>query len=158
MGETGFQRFIFTLMMCFSMVLGMTVYNMLLVEGWSEEFLLHLIQGFWLGFFIALILDIFIVGKLAKKLAFRIIGHFKIEKPVGRILIIVFSIVSGMVLCMSLFGSVMAAGFTGEALKLYPLILIRNFIMALPLNILVVSPLVRGIHGRIFPPRASVSA
>ncbi len=33
MGETKFQKFIFTLMMCFGMVLGMTIYNMLLNEG-----------------------------------------------------------------------------------------------------------------------------
>jgi len=156
MGETEFQKFIFALMMCFSMVLGMTVYNMFLIEGWSEYFLLHLVKDFWLGFFIALFLDIFIIGKLAKTLAFKIIDHFRIENMAGRILIIIFSIVTGMVLCMSLFGSVMAAGFTGEALKLYPRVLVRNFIMALPLNIFIVSPLIRFLHGRIFPSKAAV--
>ena len=33
MGQTKFQKFIFTLMMCFFMVLGMTTYNIILNEA-----------------------------------------------------------------------------------------------------------------------------
>ena len=73
MGKTKSQQFIFTLMMCFGMVLGMTIYNMLLNEGFHDQFFNHLLKDFWLGFVVALLLDVFIVGKLAKPIAFKIV-------------------------------------------------------------------------------------
>ena len=57
--------------------------------------------------------------------------------------------VIGMVLCMSMYGAIVAVGFNTMALKLYPLCIIRNFVMALPLNLLVVSPLVRFLFIKI---------
>ena len=58
--------------------------------------------------------------------------------------------VVGMVLCMSVYGSIVAVGFTSTALKIYPMVVLRNFVMALPLNLLVVSPTVRFLFGKIF--------
>ena len=43
-----------------------------------------------------------------------------------------------------------AFGWTPEALRIYPLVALRNFVMALPLNLLVVSPLVRSIFAVAF--------
>ena len=59
--------------------------------------------------------------------------------------------VVGMVLFMSMFGAIVSSGFTIAALKLYPLCILRNFIMALPLNLLIVSPIVRFLFNKIFP-------
>lgn len=151
MGQTKFQRFIFTLMMCFSMVLGMTIYNMLLNEGWSDQFLSHLLREFWLGFFIALLLDIFVVAKIAKPIAFKMLRPTENTKPIKIIIAISSCMVIGMVLCMSLYGSVIAMGFTSDAFKIYPLVILRNFVVALPLNLLIVSPLVRTIFLNAFP-------
>jgi hypothetical protein len=151
MGQTKFQKFIFTLMMCFSMVLGMTIYNMLLNEGWSDQFFFHLFKEFWLGFFIALILDIFVVAKVAKPIAFKIVRPAKNTKPLKLIIAISSCMIIGMVLCMSLYGAVMAMGFTSNALKLYPLVILRNFVVALPLNLLIVSPVVRTLFINVFP-------
>ncbi len=50
MGQTKLQKFIFTLMMCFCMVLGMTIYNMILNEGFHSNLLNNLLKDFWLGF------------------------------------------------------------------------------------------------------------
>ena len=150
MGQTKSQKFIFTLMMCFGMVLGMTIYNMLLNEGFHSEFFNHLLKDFWLGFIVALIIDVFIVGKIAKPVAFKIVKPNKDTKPIKIILTISSCMVVGMVLFMSMYGAITAAGFTSTAFKIYPLCVGRNFIMALPLNLLIVSPLVRFSFGKMF--------
>ena len=151
MGQTKFQKFIFTLMMCFFMVLGMTTYNIILNEGFHSNLLNNLLKDFWLGFIVALLLDIFIVGKLAKPLAFKIVKPTKETKQIKIILAISSCMVVGMVLFMSIFGAIVSSGFTIDALKLYPLCVLRNFIMALPLNLLIVSPIVRFIFTKLFP-------
>ncbi|MGG7059170.1 DUF2798 domain-containing protein [Clostridium nigeriense] len=150
MGKTKFQKFIFTLMMCFCMVLGMTIYNMLLNDGFSSDFFNNLLNDFWLGFFVALILDIFIVGKIAKPIALKIVKPNENTKPIKIILAISCCMVVGMVLFMSMYGAIIAVGFNSTALKIYPLCIARNFIMALPLNLLIVSPLVRISFNKIF--------
>lgn len=153
MGQTKFQKFIFTLMMCFGMVLGMTVYNMILNEGFHSDLLTNLLKEFWLGFAVALLIDVFIVGKLAKPIAFKIVKPNNETKQIKIILTISCCMVVGMVLFMSMFGAIVAAGFTINALKLYPLCIVRNFVMALPLNLLIVSPIVRFSFNKIFSPK-----
>lgn len=150
MGETKFQKIIFTLMMCFSMVLGMTIYNMILNEGFNAQLFNNLLKDFWLGFFVALLLDVFVVGKIAKPIAFRIVKPTKTTKPIKIILAISICMVVGMVLFMSMYGAIVAVGFNSTALKIYPLCIARNFIMALPLNLLIVSPLVRLSFNKMF--------
>ena len=151
MEQTKLQKFIFTLMMCFCMVLGMTIYNMILNEGFHSNLLNNLLKEFWLGFMVALLLDIFIVGKLAKPIAFKIVKPNKETKQIKIILAISSCMVIGMVLFMSMFGAIIAAGFNIDALKLYPLCIVRNFVVALPLNLLIVSPMVRFSFNKIFP-------
>ena len=151
MGQTKLQKFIFTLMMCFCMVLGMTIYNMILNEGFHSNLLNNLLKDFWLGFIVALLLDIFIVGKLAKPIAFKIVKPNKETKQIKIIFAISSCMVIGMVLFMSMFGAIIAAGFNINALKLYPLCIVRNFVVALPLNLLIVSPIVRFLFTKIFP-------
>ncbi|NFG22596.1 DUF2798 domain-containing protein [Clostridium botulinum] len=150
MGQTKLQKFIFTLMMCFGMVLGMTIYNMLLNEGFHSQFFNNLLKDFWLGFIVALLLDVFIVGKIAKPIALKIVKPNNETKPIKIILTISLCMVIGMVLFMSIYGAITAVGFNSEALKIYPLCIIRNFIMALPLNMLIVSPVVRLSFNKVF--------
>ncbi len=150
MGETKLQKFIFTLMMCFGMVLGMTIYNMILNEGFHNQLFNNLLKEFWLGFFIALLLDVFIVGKIAKLIAFKIVKPTKTTKQIKVVLAISSCMVVGMVLFMSMYGAIVAVGFNSTALKIYPLCIARNLIMALPLNLLIVSPLVRVSFSKLF--------
>ncbi|ACD53025.1 DUF2798 domain-containing protein [Clostridium botulinum] len=150
MGQTKLQKFIFTLMMCFGMVLGMTIYNMLLNEGFHSQFFNNLLKDFWLGFIVALLLDVFIVGKIAKPIALKIVKPNNETKPIKIILTISLCMVIGMVLFMSMYGAITAVGFNSGALKIYPLCIIRNFIMALPLNMLIVSPVVRLSFNKVF--------
>ena len=150
MGQTKGQKFLFTLMMCFGMVLFMTIYNMILNEGFHSNLFTNLLKEFWLGFIVALICDVFIVAKIAKPIAFKIVKPNEDTKPIKLILTISSCMVVGMVLLMSIYGSVLAFGFTMEALKIYPLVVLRNFIMALPLNMLIVSPIVRLMFTKVF--------
>ena len=123
----------------------------ILNEGFHSNLLNNLLKDFWLGFIVALLLDIFIVGKLAKPLAFKIVKPTKETKQIKIILAISSCMVVGIVLFMSIFGAIVSSGFTIDALKLYPLCVLRNFIMALPLNLLIVSPIVRFIFNKMFP-------
>ncbi|HHD2753224.1 TPA: DUF2798 domain-containing protein [Clostridium perfringens] len=150
MGNTKFQKFIFTLMMCFGMVLCMTVYNMILNDGLNSSLLSNLFKDFWFGFIVALFLDVFVVSKLAKPLAFKIVKPTENTHPLKIVIAISTCMVIGMVLLMSLYGSIVVAGFNLEAIKIYPYCIARNFIVALPLNLLIISPLVRFSFGKVF--------
>lgn len=149
MGKNKTEKFIFTLMMCACMVLGMTIYNMILIEGFSSEIFSNLLYDYWPGFIVALILDLFIVGKIAKYIAGKFI---KDNDPViKRILIISFCMVCGMVLCMSFYGAFINVGFSPILPYAYINAVWKNFIVALPLNLLIVSPFVRSIFLKLYP-------
>ena len=62
------EGIIFTVMMCSLMVIGMSIYNL-----WVHNSLniIALAIGFIPGFIVAFVLDVFIVGVVAKKLAFK---------------------------------------------------------------------------------------
>ena len=148
MGNTNFQRRLFTAIMCFFMVLGMTIYNIILHSGFGSHLFVSLVKEMWMVYIIAFILDMFLVGPLAKKFVFTVL---KPKNKIQTILSISSSMVVCMVTLMSVFGSIMNKGFTADALSIYPTTWIRNFIVALPYNILIVSPLVRAIFTAIFP-------
>ncbi len=148
MGTTKFQKIMFTLFMCFFMVLGMSIYNIILRIGFSGEVFHHLLRDFLPVFAVALILDMFIVGPLVKKFSFTIIPPGTEKALIQRVLSIALPMVGCMVLCMSLFGVIFAFGFNSEALSHYPMAILLNLVAALPLNLLIVSPLVRML---VFP-------
>lgn len=58
------EGIIFTSLMCFLMVLGMSVYNLWLH---GDLYFSNLLIGLVPGFIVAFILDVFIVGVIAKK-------------------------------------------------------------------------------------------
>ncbi|MDO1605877.1 hypothetical protein Q2T76_07360 [Lactobacillus sp. YT155] len=59
------EGFLFTTLMCFCMVLGMSVYNLLLHQqlSWS-----HFITGFIPGFIVALPLQLLVVGPFSRSI------------------------------------------------------------------------------------------
>lgn len=123
------EGMLFTTLMCFLMVFGMSTYNLLL----HGEFSLYaLSKGLLPGF---------IVGVLAKKIAFSL--PFNKEKRLLLILTISSLMIIGMVTCMSLFGLLME----GQTLSLsaYFQAWGLNFIVALPYQLLIVGPFSRMI-------------
>lgn len=132
------ESLFFTGIMCFSMVLGMSAYNLLLHGEFSA---VELIKGFIPGFVLAFILDEFVVGVMAKKIAFKL--PIDTGKPLQIILSITFCMVLGMVTCMSLFGIVMEMELSQISFAAYLSAWKLNFIVALPLQLLIVGPISR---------------
>lgn len=148
------ESVIYSVMMCFCMVLWMSVYNVSWAQGGVS---LHSVQEGWMGmpiaYIVALCLDMFLVSKLAKGVAFR---FFLKPESSERTKIIVISscIVVPMVILMSLFGAVELACHTGQW-EMIPWMWLcnipKNFIMALPFQLLLAGPFVRLVFRRLFP-------
>lgn len=136
--------------MCFGMVVFMTSYN-LFINGLIGivPFKGILIQ-FILGFTIAFLLELFIVGPVAHKIAFSL--PCDKSKSIFVILSISFFMVIGMVLLMSLYGLGTAyfSNSLGEEslFKSYYSIAFKNFIFALPLQLIVMGPFVRYLFAK----------
>lgn len=136
--------------MCFGMVLFMTSYNLWTNGLLGMISLKELLIQFILVFMIAFLLESFIVGPIAKKIAFAL-PYDKSKKGLV-ILFMAFFMVCGMVLCMSLYGLGTAYYFhsiEGKALLAsYFLLVGKNFIFAFPLQLLIVGPIVRYLFTR----------
>lgn len=148
------ESLIYTVMMCFIMVLWMSIYNVALQYGtFSLE---AVIQG-WIGFPIAYVFamccDWFLVSRIVKKIVFRYLAKPE-DSALKKILCISCGMVAFMVLIMSFYGACEGAFHTGNWsavpvtwLRNIP----RNFIMALPLQLLIAGPLVRHVFRSAFP-------
>ncbi|OBZ16415.1 MULTISPECIES: hypothetical protein [Bacillales] len=145
MPTTKKENFYFGLMMCFGMVVAMTTYN-LFTNGLIGKISLNgLIFQFIFGFITALLLELFIVGPVAKKIALSL--PYDKSKKVLMILSISFFMVIGMVLCMSLYGlsnAYFSGSLSGDSLiESYFSMVFKNFIFALPLQLIIMGPLMR---------------
>lgn len=126
------------------MVLGMSLYNLQIHDNLA---LIPLFTGLVPGFVVAFILDVFVVGVIAKKIAFRL--PIKKENKLQLILTISSLMVLGMVTFMSLFGVLMEGGIPDNLWAAYSEAWRLNVIVALPLQLLIVGPMSRTILGKI---------
>lgn len=138
------EGIIFTTIMCSMMVLGMSMYNLLLHDNFG---LVTLLAGLVPGFVVAFILDVFVVGVIAKKIAFQLPINKK--SKVQLILTISSLMVLGMVTFMSLFGVLMEGGIPDNLWAAYSEAWRMNVIVASPLQLLIVGPVSRTILGKI---------
>lgn len=148
------ESLIYTIMMCFVMVLWMSIYNVSLHEGGLG---IDSIRAGWIGFPIAYIIamccDWFLVSKVAKHVAFRYL-----VKPTSsstmKVIAVSCCMVIPMVIIMSLFGGIEVCLTTGTWSSL-PIIWLTNipmnFIMALPLQLLLAGPFIRFVFRKTFP-------
>jgi hypothetical protein len=149
MGKNKKENFIFTLICCGLMVLVMDSYNVILRNGLNSSFLKDILIGFLPVFCIALILDWFFVGKIAKSIVSKLVND---DSPmIKRILLISFFMVCGMCFCISLITSIIFQGISPEFPLIFITILLRNFIFALPLQLIIVGPLARTIFFKLYP-------
>ena len=129
------------------MVLVMTIYNLYLNGTIGKMTFIEGISDFFIGFIIAFVLDMFIVGPNAKKIAFKL--TMNTEKKIYTVLTISTCMVIGMAFFMSIYGLVTTyihSGYTSNTVvKDYFIVFGKNFIMALPLQIFIMGPLVRFI-------------
>ncbi|MFF1992781.1 DUF2798 domain-containing protein [Bacillus mycoides] len=136
----------FGMMMCLGMVIVMTFYNLLMNgAGGSihiKEIALELISGV----IIALLIEICIVGPCAKKIVFAL--PLDKSKKVNMII----AMVIGMVFFMSFYGMAMMYlhnGLHGDSfVSIYFSVFIKNFIIAYPLQLIIMGPLVRFLFGK----------
>jgi hypothetical protein len=150
MGENRKERLIFTMIMCAFMVYTMSVYNIILYRGsFSFEVIRDAAFGFIPAFLCGIICDWFIVARPAKAVAFRFLKPE--DLPIKKILTISFFMVSGMVLCMSMYGAIRNVGVNKHLPMAYLSGIPKNFIVALPLQILIGGPLGRFFFRRIIP-------
>lgn len=148
------ESLIYTVLMCFVMVFWMSMYNVTLHMGSPS---LDVLREGWLGFPIAYIyamcFDWFLVSKLAKGFAFRFL--VKPESSTMRKVICISScMVVPMVIVMSLYGGLEMCVRTGEWRQLGMIWLTnipKNFIMALPFQLLIAGPIVRKVFRSAFP-------
>lgn len=148
------ESLIYTIMMCFIMVLWMSLYNVFLRTG---EISSTLIRDAWLGFplayIVALCCDLFFVSKSVKAIAFKFLLK-PTSSTIQKIITISGLMVVFMVIIMSLYGAIIACLNTNEWDKLIFIWLIgicQNFIMALPFQILIAGNIVRFVFRKAFP-------
>nr|WP_106782873.1 DUF2798 domain-containing protein [Lysinibacillus timonensis] len=145
MPTTKKEGLLFGLMMCFGMVLVMTIYNFYLNGMFGKMTFIEGITEFLIGFIIALILDIFIVGPNAKKIALKLTRNT--TNKIYTILAISTCMVIGMASLMSIYGIVtmmIHSGYQSNSILIdYLSVLGKNFALALPLQMIVMGPLVR---------------
>lgn len=148
------ESLIFTVMMCFTMVFVMSIYNVSLHMGGLS---VASVQQAWLGFPIAYIFamccDWFVVSKAAKGFAFRFLvkpgdNGLKIAICVSCCMVI------PMVIIMSLYGALEVAvshGLWSQVGIIWLTNIPKNFVVALPLQLLIAGPLVRKVFRTLFP-------
>ena len=150
MPKNKFQDVIFTIMMVFVMVYAMVCYNIALnMGGMQNEVFLHAFAELPIMCPVAFILDFFIVGKIAKKTAFRIVNPEK-ENPFHLVLAISAVSVAWMCPLMSLAATLFFKNAGSQFVAVWLQTTVFNFPMAFFWQIFFAGPLVRRLFGVIF--------
>ncbi|OFD79577.1 MULTISPECIES: DUF2798 domain-containing protein [Bacillus cereus group] len=140
----------FGMMMCLGMVIVMTFYNLLMNGAGGPIHFKEVAFELIIGFIIALLIEICIVGPCAKKIVFAL--PFDKSKKINIIVAMATAMVIGMVFFMSFYGMAMMylhGGLHGDSVvTIYFSIFMRNFIVAYPLQLIIMGPLVRFLFGK----------
>lgn len=149
MPRTKGESIFFTAITAWMMVYVMTLYNTALAMGtFTNSTFLIALKGMWIEYIIIALLAYFVSGHLAKICAFRVV------QPGDRPIFIIFFIQIFTVIWQVAFASVLGVyhgyGFTTNFLPDYLTTYCKNFIMALPLQLIIVGPLARLIFRSIF--------
>ena len=149
MPKTKLESVFFTAVTAWLMVYGMTLYNLVLATGsfTNASFLLAL-KEMWLEYILIALAAYFISSPVAKRLAFRVVQPG--DRPIAIILTIqVFTVVCQVALA-SVLGVWHGFGFTSQFVPNYLLTYCRNFLLALPLQLLIAGPLARAVFRGLF--------
>lgn len=148
------ESLIYTVLMCFTMVLWMSMYNVALHMGTLN---MEVIREGWLGFPLAYVcamcLDWLLVSKIEKGFAFRFLVKPE-SSTTKKVIAVSCCMVVPMVIFMSLYGGLEAcvkSGAWNMLLIIWLTNIPKNFIMALPFQLLIAGPLVRKIFRAAFP-------
>lgn len=148
MPKSKLGNLIFTICMVALMVFTMTVYNLAYeMGGLTYPAFGIALKEMWIEVVFAVIIETFIAGPLARKIAFSY-DEFKNSPTMLWLLILTFTVVF-MCVFMCLFATFFHFGFTGNWFTTFLTMYIRSFPMALFWASLVVGPIVKGIFGAV---------
>lgn len=131
------------------MVYVMTLYNTVLATGnFSNTTFLTSLKNMWVEYIIIALLAYFVSAHLAKMCAFRIM------QPGDRPILIILTIQTFTVIWQVAFASILGVyhgyGFSANFIPDYLITYCHNFVMALPLQLIIVGPLARLIFRTVF--------
>ena len=151
MPKTKFQNFIFTLMTAILMAYSMIVYSVAInsSDGLINQTFLIALKEFPIECIIVFLLAYFIASPIAKKLAFRIVNPKEDNKMFVILSIQTFTVIV-MVSLMSIYALFAQNLINSNIICNYIILYCKNFIMAYPLQIFFVGPLVRNVFRIIF--------
>ena len=151
MPQTKFQNFVFTLMTAILMAYLIIVYNVAISsnDGLVNQTFLIALKEFRIEVIIVFFLAYFIASPIAKKLAFRIVDPKKDNKMLIILSIQTFTVLV-MVALMSIYALFIQHLVNSNIICNYIILFIKNFIMAYPLQIFFVGPVVRNVFRIIF--------
>lgn len=149
MPRTRGESIFFTAITAWMMVYVMTLYNTVLATGsFTNATFLIALKGMWIEYIIIALLAYFVSSHLAKMCAFRVV------QPGDRPICIIFSIQIFTVIWQVAFASILGVyhgyRFTRNFIPDYLITYCRNFIMAFPLQLIIVGPLARLIFRTLF--------
>jgi hypothetical protein len=149
MPRTRGESIFFTAITAWMMVYAMTLYNTVLASGsFTNVTFLIALKGMWVEYIIIALLAYFVSGNLAKMCAFRVV------QPGDRPIAIIFSIQTFTVIWQVTFASILGLyhgyGFTINFIPDYIMTYCKNFVMAFPLQLIIVGPLARWIFRSLF--------
>ena len=152
MPKTKAESIFFTAITAWMMVYVMTLYNTALaMKSFTNAAFLIALKGMWVEYIIIALLAYFVSGKLAKMCAFRVVQPQ--DRPIFIILTIQTFTVIWQVAFASILGVYHGCGFTRNLLPDYLTTYCKNFILALPLQLIIVGPLARKIFRTVFANR-----
>lgn len=156
MPKTKFQDVVFTVIMVIVMVYAMVCYNIAVESGqMSNSIFLYALAEMPIMCIIAFLLEFFFVGKVTKKIAFKILNPEQTQ-PIFIILAISSLTVCFMCPFMSFFATILF-NYSGvsNVIPTWLGITVRNFPMALFWQIFYAGPFVRFVFKKIFAKQLS---
>ena len=156
MPKNRIQETIFTIMMVLVMVYAMICFNITVSKGaFDGQTFIEAFGELALMSVIAFVLDTFIAGPIAKKLAFKVTTPGK-SKAIAVILAI--SVFSVIIMCplMSLVATILfSGGISAGFISAWAQAILINLPMAFFWQLCVAGPLVRGVFGLMFKNRTA---
>ncbi|EAF6574115.1 TPA: hypothetical protein U0T98_002133 [Listeria monocytogenes] len=138
------EKVVFTLIMCSLMILCMSSYNIFLENGIGANSFLIILKAFVPFLFIGFLLDFFVVGKIVYRLHALLVSED--ASKFKKIIMMQLLMVTFMCVLMSTLSLIVNQGEWSHL----GILILRNYFVALFLQIFIVSPFVRLISPRIF--------
>jgi hypothetical protein len=150
MPQTGFQKFVFSIMMAPLMVYGMEVYNaLLMIQQLKFSIFIIPVNEIALFSIFVIVIETIIGGPLSNKLASNIIAHLNDKTAVNVFLI---STTKVIIMCplMSLVAAIIFKGLDSAILAKWIVTFLFNLPMAFLWQIIAAGPIVRSLFKFLF--------